>query len=78
MIEAQHKKYNFEYTNEDLANKVKLIDFNRTNYEKHMSNVNNKSTKEFGSKLVEYVRKNKRKYEVDWEKRYNKWQTSQG
>ena len=73
MIEEQHKNYVLEYTPEEVANKTKLIDFNRVNYEKHINSVTDKSTKEFKSRLEKYVKKNKKKYELNWENRYEDW-----
>ena len=78
MIEQQHKNYELEYTSEELANKSKLIDFNRTNYEEHISKISNESTRNFRTKLEKYVKENKKNYEIDWENRYDKWQASEG
>jgi len=78
MIEKQHKEYVFEYSEEELANKSKLIDFNRTNYEEHINKITDESTKEFKTKLEKYVKENRKSYEVDWENRYKKWKNSEG
>ncbi len=78
MIEQQHKNYELEYTSEELANKSKLIDFNRTNYEEHINKISNESTRIFRTKLEKYVKENKKNYEIDWENRYDKWQASEG
>ena len=78
MIEEQHKDYVFEYSEEELANKSKLIDFNRTNYEEHINKITDKTTKEFRTNLEKYVKENKKGYEIDWENRYGKWKESEG
>lgn len=78
MIKQQHKEYVFEYTTEELTNKTKLIDFNRTNYDEHMGKITDKSTREFKTKLEKYVKENKKDYEIGWKNRYEKWQAREG
>lgn len=77
MIEQQHKNYVPEISPQQLADKTKLIDFNRENYENHKNSVTDKSTKEFKSKLEKYVKKNKKKYELNWESQYESWKNKE-
>lgn len=73
IIEDCHKEYVFENTEENITNKSKLIDFNRVNYEEHMSEITNESTKDFKKNLEKYVNKNKHSFEIDWQGRYDKY-----
>ena len=72
-IKKQHEAYDFTYTETELNNKVKLIDFNRENYDNHMANITNESTRKFKENLVKYTRENAKKYKVDYNKQYNEW-----
>lgn len=72
-IKQRHGAYEFSYTETDLNNKVKLIDFNRQNYENHMAGITNETTRKFKENLQQYVRENAKKYKVDFDKRYNEW-----
>lgn len=73
MIEQQHKDYEFSYTEEELNNKVKLIDFNRTNVEEHLANITTKTTREFKEKLQKHTKKNGKKYKLNYDYTYNSW-----
>lgn len=73
MIEENHKNYVAEYSEEDITNKSKLIDFNRENYEGHLANITKEGTRKFKSNLEKYVNKYKHGFEVDWEGRYQKY-----
>lgn len=73
IIEEQHKMYKFEYTDEELANKVKLIDFNRTNYDNHKENITESSIKKFREKYAKYLKTDAKKYEQNFDKTYQIW-----
>lgn len=72
-IEESHKEYNNEYTEEELANKVALIDFYREIYDNHMGRITPKTTREFKEKLKEFRKENTKQYKVDYNKKYNEW-----
>jgi len=61
------------YTNEQLANKSKLIDANRTRYEEHKKKLTNESNREFQKKYDEYKRQTVQKYEPDFDTKYDDW-----
>ena len=66
-----HKNANYSpdsFTAEQIANKTKLIDFNRENYETHMNKITNESL----SKFSEEYNKFKATYEDDYEENFNK------
>lgn len=62
-----------EYTEEDLINKTKLIDFNRVKYEKHEEGITKESGREFGKKLKKFQEENLTAYEVEFSKKYDEW-----
>lgn len=72
-IEESHNNYTFEYSDSDLNNKVKLIDFYRPIYEKHLSSITPLSTRDFKQKLKEFRQANTKKYKVDYNLQYNEW-----
>lgn len=72
-IAAQHKNYEFSYTETELNNKVKLIDFHRIEYEEHLKNITAFSTREFKEKLQKHIRENGKKYKLNWDATYNAW-----
>lgn len=78
MIEESHRGYVLEFSEEDIVNKSKLIDFNRENYENHINSITNEGTREFKTKLEKYVNANKHSFEVDWEGRYQKYLQNTG
>lgn len=73
IIEEQHNIYEFDYTNEELANKVKLMDFNRANYDKHMENITEESSKKFREEYTKYLKTNNKIYEQNFDKKYAEW-----
>ncbi len=73
MIEECHKNYVPEYSEEDITNKSKLIDFNRENYETHINSITNEGTRKFKSNLEKYVNKYKHDFEVDWDGKYKQY-----
>ena len=73
ILEEQHKAYEFEYTEEELANKVKLIDFNRENYENHKANITDKTTRQFREEYSKYLKTENKIYEQNFDKKYVEW-----
>lgn len=75
-IEDYHESYGYDssvYTNEQIANKSKLIDFNRLNYTNHKNAITESSLEEFSQEYEEFRRKNLKKYEVGFSEKYNQW-----
>lgn len=72
-IEESHKEYRLDYTEEELANKVALIDFYRDVYNNHVSNISNDSTRKFKEDLKEFRAKKTRDYKINYNKKYNEW-----
>lgn len=72
-IEESHNKYATEYTTEEINNKTALIDFYRTIYNNHMSNISNESTREFKEKLKEFRAEKTKEYKINYEQKYNEW-----
>lgn len=62
-----------EYSEEDLINKTKLIDFNRVKYEQHEDAITRTSGREFGKKLKKFQEENLTRYEVEFSQEYDKW-----
>lgn len=73
LIEESHKSYEPAYSEENIANKTKLIDFNRSTYDEHMKSITPESTRTFKEKLKEYRSKNNKKYKVNYNHMYNSW-----
>ena len=73
LIEESHKSYQPAYSEENIANKTKLIDFNRSIYDEHMKSISPESTRTFKEKLKEYRSKNNKKYKVNYNQMYNSW-----
>lgn len=73
MIEYSHKEYDNSYTEIELNNKVKLIDFYRPVYEQHMGSITSESTRDFKIKLKEFRAEKTKEYKVDFNKKYNEW-----
>lgn len=72
-IQQQHANYNFSYTANELENKVKLIDFNRVSYQEHLNKITPSTTRAFREKQQKHVKKNQKKYKVDFNKEYDNW-----
>ena len=72
-IEKSHENYDWSYSEEELANKTKLIDFNRQKYDEHINSINAESTRTFKEKLKKYRAENTKNYKVDYNKEYNQW-----
>lgn len=72
-IEESHKEYSLDYTEEELANKVALIDFYRDVYNNHISSISNESTRSFKEDLKEFKAEKTKEYKVNYEKKYNEW-----
>ncbi len=73
IIKKQHEDYVFDYTQEQLENKVKLIDFNRTNYNAHKQGITKATTKQFREEYAKYLKKESGKYEQNFDKTYDIW-----
>lgn len=72
-IEQSHAEYSFDYSEEELANKVSLIDFYRSVYENHKNNITHESTRSFKEKLKEFRAQNTKAYKINYEEKYNEW-----
>lgn len=72
-IEDAHNNYSLKFTPQEIANKSKLIDFNRENYENHVKNITNESTREFKDDLKKFKSEKTHYYKVDFNNRYNTW-----
>ncbi|MBQ4558169.1 MAG: hypothetical protein IJA61_02190 [Clostridia bacterium] len=59
-----------EYTKEQLANKNKLIDFNRTRLNEHRANITNQSQREFASRYDKFKKSKTKEYEMGFEDKY--------
>lgn len=62
-----------KYTPEKLASKSKLIDFNRINFERHKNTITEQSLEEFSREFEEFRRLNLKKFELDFDTKYNEW-----
>lgn len=58
---------NNSYSIEELANKTKLIDFNRVAYNNHINAINNDTKREFATEFEEYKKENFNKYQVNFD-----------
>ena len=72
-IKESHDKYNFEYSETELNNKVKLLDFYRTIYENHKERITDESTRLFKENLKKYREENTKNYKLDYNETYNEW-----
>lgn len=61
------------YTEEELTNKVKLIDFNRAKINNHKQKINNKTQSKFADDYTAYVKENLKKFETNFNLEYKKW-----
>ena len=74
-----HKSINYSpstYTTEQLTNKTKLIDFNRTKYDTHMFELNNESISKFSEEFEEYKNTHTNSYEENFNQAYKNWRSS--
>ncbi len=68
----QHKTF----TNSDIQNKTKLIDFNRAKLNKHKESLTNNKISEFADDYKLYVKETLKKYEIDFDKQNEEWERS--
>lgn len=76
ILKNLHKNSGYDssvYTAEQLANKSKLIDANRLNYEQHKNALTHKSNREFQKEYDEFKRQAVQKYEPDFDTKYDDW-----
>lgn len=76
ILKELHKNSGYNpdiYTNEQLTNKSRLIDSNRTRFEEHKKNLTNESRREFQKEYDEYKRETLQKYEPDFDSKYDDW-----
>ena len=74
-----HKNTNYSpnsFTAEQIANKTKLIDFNRENYETHMNRITNESLSEFSEEYDKFKLKYEDDYEENFNEQYRLWRNS--
>lgn len=62
-----------EYSEEELSNKVKLIDFNKAKLNHHNEKITKKSISKFKDEYTQYVKDKKKYYERDFERQYDDW-----
>lgn len=72
-IKQQHENYSFNYTEEELENKAKLIDFNRVSYNNHMAKITTETTRAFREKLQKHAKKYTKQYKLDFQNSYENW-----
>lgn len=76
MLSDIHKDINYSpnnYTETEIANKSRLIDANRINFEKHQKAITNETSRAFSKSFDEYKRLNLKDYELDFNKKYETW-----
>ena len=64
------------YTEEELTNKVKLLDFNRDRFNNHIENINSKTQKEFNKKYDEFQKTKTIDYKTNFDIKYEEWYKS--
>ncbi len=62
-----------EYTEEELTNKSRLIDFNRVKYEEHMNKITEDTSRKFVEKQTKFQKENATDYEVAFSEKYKEW-----
>lgn len=75
-IEDYHETCSYNssvYTKEQIANKSKLIDFNRQNYTNHKNAITESSLEQFSEEYEAFRRENLKKYEEGFSEQYNLW-----
>ena len=72
-IEESHNNYNADYSEEELANKVTLIDFYREVYDNYMASITNTTTRAFKEKLKQFRAEKTKAYKINYEQKYNEW-----
>lgn len=61
------------FTAEELANKTKLIDFNRAKLNNHKELVSNKNKSEFADEYKQFVKDKQKYYEQNFNKQHKMW-----
>ena len=61
------------YTEEQLTNKVKLLDFNRDRFETHKNKINPTTQKEFSKLYSDFQKNNTVEYKNNFDKKYDEW-----
>lgn len=65
-----------EYTEEELTNKVKLLDFNRERYDSHKEKINDSTQREFAKLYEEHQKNHSIEYKNNFDKMYEEWYKS--
>lgn len=63
-----------EPTVEDVANKSRLIDFNRVKYEEHREKITNESQRKFAEEFSDFQKYNLKAYEAEYSKFRENWE----
>lgn len=63
-----------EPTVEDVANKSRLIDFNRVKYGKHLEKISDESQRKFAEEFSDFQKYNLKAYEAEYSKFREKWE----
>ena len=61
------------YTEAQLTNKVKLIDFNRERYDNHMNKITNTTQRKFSEEYDKYQKLKTKEYKENFDKMYEEW-----
>ena len=72
-IKQYHEKTTLTYSEEQLANKRTLIDFNRIKYAEHLENITEESKKEFENKFTQNLKEQRPKYQENFNASYITW-----
>ena len=73
MIEYAHNAYDNSYTEQELNNKIQLLEDYLPVYDAHLQNITPESTKKFKTKLKKFRAEKTKEYKVDFNKKYNEW-----
>lgn len=78
MLQEQHKTFKMENAEYYREQKQLLISQNEEKYLKHMSCINDNTTRKFRTNYDKYLKQNTHKFDVDFKKEYHLWQTQRG
>ena len=64
------------YTEYELNEKVKMIDFNREKYDTHMSKITNNTQRAFADTYSKHQKEKAKDYKINYDSKYNEWHTT--
>ena len=73
MVENIHSTNRFSPIQEDILAKENLLTQNKEKYEKHKSNITEKTQQEFAEKFEKHQNSEAKKYQENFSKSYNEW-----